>query len=270
MFWNINLNRHIMISVQGRILHRNNTFSFQADFTSGLRSRFDAAKHFAVDGVHQDFSAENGCGKRNPCCGIDVVALSFKSELASYVNFQKQITGRTSADPVHTFAFQTDTLSVADTCGNVNLQILYSLGMWILKMNDLFTSESSIVKRNVDFGVQIFALLSETATVGAGICESPAKIIAVKISVSETACEAGIMPLARAVSVEGTAENVFKDVIHISTLKMKFLVTSVRTSVSVSAVSGIVAVILTMCKRTVFIQAGMTELIIQFLFFCIT
>ncbi len=151
MLWNIDLDRHIVISMQGRILHRNDAFAFQADFASGLGSRFDVAKHFSVDGVYQDFSAEDGRGKRNPCRGIDVVSLSFKSDFAAHMDFQKQIAARTSVDPVHSLAFQADTFSVADSCGNAYLQVLYGFGLRILETDDLFTAKSGIVKGNVEF-----------------------------------------------------------------------------------------------------------------------
>src|SRR5699024_2017181 len=106
---------------------------------SGLGSRRYLAKNSSIQSLYHSFSAQNSCCKRYISSGINVHAFSFKARLASYMDFQKQISRFSAAASRHSFSPQTNGLAILDSCRYAHLKRL-GLSIAAVKPEYFFTS----------------------------------------------------------------------------------------------------------------------------------
>ena len=117
--------------MNGRMLHGDDTFTFQTDSGTGLGTVPDLAHNGAVQGTHRYLAAAYRGGERNVDSGLHIYAVSGEAGLAGHMYLQQQIACSAGTDTRVALAFQADALAIVDACGNVYLQGL-SAGLWIV------------------------------------------------------------------------------------------------------------------------------------------
>ena len=64
MVRDIDLDRHVLIAMDGRILHGNNAFATESDLAAGLNAGRNLAFHTALQSIHNGLTAKNSSCKR--------------------------------------------------------------------------------------------------------------------------------------------------------------------------------------------------------------
>jgi len=131
--WHFNLNRYILITVNGRVFHRDDSFSFQTDLRTGLCAFTDLTEDVTVECFNKCFSPKYSSSKWNCNSRVYIHAFSFISRFISYIYFQHQISGFSAVDTRHTLTAESDLFTGINSCRNMNFQRLRcrSWSIWV-------------------------------------------------------------------------------------------------------------------------------------------
>ena len=165
-----------------------------------------------------------------------------------------------------------DTLAGINTCRNMNLKCLRCTGASVRtgQRNSFISTKSRLIKGNVDAGLHIRAflrkiLLMESAEAVAAVKATSAKstVKAATVTGEMLICAITAETAAFAVTaVEHISEDITKNIVHVFTVKMKFLIAAIAATLESAESTG--ARISSCLKR------GMTKLIIHFFLLWIT
>ena len=267
---NFHLHGHILITVNGRLVHLYDAFPFETDLRSRLRTRTNLTYNPPVDGLHRRLSAKYRCGKRNGYGRVHIRPFSPESRFILHMHLKDQVARRTASAAGSSLTSKPDTLSGFDARRNMHLIGLH-LSAAVLQPDHFLSSESRLIKCYIDIRIQIPAFCGKSAAkmavMSAAVGSSAPEAI-------KTAAKSGLMETrlsetgtarttAETSAMECASEQITEKIIHI------YIAAIARMEVELPVtVSGILSVSIP-SGAAAFAESGMTEPVIQLLLFFI-